>query len=141
LSLFATAISCPAAGAEQATSLYGVFEQAVKNDNTYSNPFDFRVIELRARFTAPSGKMLNFWGFYDGDGIGGQTGNVWKCRCMPDEVGTWKYSYAWSDGTPGGEGTFEVADTGLAGPLKVATDNPWYSASRSTPVRTGCINI
>ena len=40
--------------------------------------------------------------------------------------GTYRYRYSWSDGTKGGEGSFEVADTGLAGPLKIARDNPWY---------------
>ena len=58
--------------------------------------------------------------------VAGKTGNVWKLRFMPDELGTWSYSYTWTDKTPGGSGTFTVVDTGLPGPLKIATDNPWY---------------
>ncbi|GJL64789.1 MAG: hypothetical protein NPIRA04_34430 [Nitrospirales bacterium] len=106
--------------------LYDVWETKVTNSKKYSNPFDYNVIELRATFTSPSGKKFNFFGFYDGNGNGGQNGNVWKLRFMPDKVGTWKYSYSWTDGTSGGSGSFTVVDTGLPGPLKVATDNSWY---------------
>jgi len=110
--------------------LYGLFETSVTNPNLYTNPFDFNEIELQATFTAPSGKQTNFFGFYDGDGNGGQTGNVWKLRFMPDEVGTWSYTYDWTGSSPnkptGGSGSFSVVDTGLPGPLKVATDNSWY---------------
>jgi hypothetical protein len=106
--------------------LYDVFETRVINDKAYANPFDASVIELRATFRSPSGRRVEFFGFYDGDGEGGQTGDVWKLRFMPDEAGTWTYAYTWSDGTPGGEGSFEVEDTGLAGPLRIASDNPWY---------------
>ena len=106
--------------------LYDVFELQVTNSKTYSNPFDFNVIELKAAFTSPAGNTTSFFGFYDGNGRGGQTGNVWKLRFMPDQIGTWRYSYAWTDGTPGRSGNFTVTDTGLPGPLRVATDNSWY---------------
>lgn len=115
-------MSSPAFG----VGLYDVWETKVTNSKTYSNPFDYTVIELKATFTSPSGAKTNFFGFYDGDGNGGQTGNVWKLRFMPDKVGTWTYTYSWTDGTSGGSGSFTVNDTGLPGPLKVATDNPWY---------------
>jgi hypothetical protein len=105
---------------------YGVFERQVKNTKTYSNPFDFPVVELKTQFTSPSGKAASFFGFYDGDGKGGQTGHVWAFRFMPDEIGLWRYTYSWTDGSDGGAGSFEVRDTGLAGPLKVAVDNSWY---------------
>ncbi|HHC72679.1 MAG TPA: DUF5060 domain-containing protein [Thiotrichales bacterium] len=109
-----------------ATALYDVWEIQVTNDKSYGNPFDFREIELQATFTSPSNKTYDFFGFYDGDGQGGQTGNVWKLRFMPMETGTWNYTYTWTDGTTGGSGTFDVVDTGLPGPLQVAADNPWY---------------
>ncbi len=99
--------------------LYDIFTVAVENTTTYSNPFDFTVIELRATFTAPSGRRVEFFGFYDG-------GSTWRLRFMPDETGTWSYAYRWTDGTAGGEGSFQVTDTGLPGPLRVASDNPWY---------------
>jgi hypothetical protein len=106
--------------------LYHLFEIQVANSKAYSNPFDFRVVELQADFIAPSGKEHSYFGFYDGDGNGGLVGNVWKLRFMPNEVGLWSYSYSWTDGTPGESGTFEVVDRGLPGPLRVATDNPWF---------------
>ena len=90
--------------------MYDTWEMQVSNDHDYSNPFDFTEIELRAVFTSPSGRQINFIGFYDGDGHGGQTGNTWKLRFMPDERGTWAYAYTWSDGTPGGSGSFVVTD-------------------------------
>ena len=82
------------------------FEIQVTNDNTYYNPFDFDEIELQAVFTSPTGREIDFFGFYDGDGNGGQTGNVWRLRFMPDEFGIWTYTYTWTDGTPGGSGDF-----------------------------------
>lgn len=114
------------ANASTQVGLYDIFETTMTNNSSYSNPFDFNEIELQATFTAPSGRQVTFFGFYDGDGIGGQTGDVWKLRFMPEEIGAWTYTYIWTDGTPGGSGSFEVVDTGLPGPLKVATDNPWY---------------
>jgi hypothetical protein len=118
-------ISSPSSALAQ-VGLYGIWEMRVVNSVSYSNPFDFRVIELQATFTAPSGRRLDFFGFYDGDGNGGQTGHVWKLRFMPDEPGTWHYAYTWTDGTVGGSGSFDVVDTGLPGPLQIATDNPCY---------------
>lgn len=106
--------------------LYDIWEMQVTNSKTYSNPFNYNVIELQATFNSPSGRQINFFGFYDGDGNGGQTGNIWKLRFMPDEIGTWTYSFSWTDGTSGNSGSFVVVDNGLPGPLKVASDNSWY---------------
>lgn len=113
-------------GPVQDIGLYDVFEVSVENGNTYDNPFDFNEIELQATFISPSGRRIPFFGFYDGDGSGGQSGTVWKLRFMPDETGVWTYDYVWTDGTPGNFGQFNVVDTGLRGPLKVATDNSFY---------------
>lgn len=111
---------------EQTVALYGLFESTVNNNQSYTNPFDFKEIELRSEFRAPSGKEYSFWGFHDGDGAGSNIGTVWKFRFIPDETGVWQYSYSWTDNTPGGSGTFTVVDTGLPGPLRIAEDNPWY---------------
>lgn len=110
----------------QPVGLYDVWETQVTNTNTYTNPFDSNEIELQATFTSPSGGQVSFFGFYDGDGTGGQTGSVWKLRFMPDEIGTWSYTYTWTDATPGGSGNFSVTDTGLPGPVKVDPNNSWY---------------
>src|SRR3989344_7719840 len=130
--VFLTLLSVSPVSAQTSAPLYGVFETQVTNTNTYTNPFDFNEIELQATFTAPSGKQTNFFGFFDGDGNGGQNGNVWKLRFMPDEVGTWSYTYSWTGTSPNkpagtfGPFTFTVNDTGLPGPLKTTADNPWY---------------
>ena len=106
------------------TPLYGVFETSITNNNTYTNPFNYKEIELQTTFTSPSGRKVDFFGFYNGDGSGGQVGNVWTMRFMPDETGTWKYTYTWSDGkAAGGSGEFTVIDTGLSGPVRIASDN------------------
>jgi hypothetical protein len=126
LSVLLAAGCASSAAAAPRVPLYGVFERQVTNAKGYSDPFDFQVVELRSTFTAPSGKTVSFFGFHNGNGKGSQTGNVWAFRFMPDEVGRWRYSYSWTDRTAGGSGSFEVSDTGLPGPLHVATDNPWY---------------
>ena len=58
--------------ASKQVDLYAVWEMQVINPRKYSNPFNFTEIELQATFTAPSRKKINFFGFYDGDGSGGQ---------------------------------------------------------------------
>jgi CubicO group peptidase (beta-lactamase class C family) len=96
--------------------LCGRFETAVTNACGYANPFaDF---VLRATFTRPDKSQVPFSGFHDGDGNGGQTGNMWKLRFMPDQVGAWFYECSFSDGAPGRSGMFYcVADGAKPGPL------------------------
>ncbi|MCD4737205.1 MAG: DUF5060 domain-containing protein, partial [Bacteroidales bacterium] len=109
--------------------LYNVWETQVTNYSSYSNSFDFRVIELQAIFTSPSGRRVNFFGFYDGDGSGGQAGNIWKLRFMPDESGAWAYTYTWSDGAPGGSAGFSEKQSSNKknhGHVLVDTNNPKY---------------
>ncbi len=127
-------VTFAAGSAAAQVGLYDVFESQVLNDRTYTNPFDFREIELTTAFTAPSGKTYAFFGFFDGDGLGGQSGNVWRIRFMPNETGIWTYTYGWSDGLKGSAGSFKVVDTGLRGPLQRASDNGWYFMdSRTAP--------
>jgi hypothetical protein len=119
--------------AAQSVGLYDVFEVAVTNDRSYANPFDYQAIELQADFTAPSGKKVPYFGFYDGDGKGGSQGNVWKLRFMPNETGKWSYVYRWTDGADRGSGSFDVVDTGLPGPLKVARPLLVFTDCRMSP--------
>ena len=94
-------------------ALYKVFERTVTNTNSYANKFID--VELEAEFTSPSGTTTRWRGFFDGDGRGGgdcQTGNTWRLRFMPDEVGTWDYAYSWTDGTAGGSGRFDCVRDG-----------------------------
>lgn len=116
---------------------YRVFERSFANDFPYANRFTG--VELRASYTAPSGRQIAFNGFFDGDGQGGgdaHTGNVWRLRFLPDEIGSWRYAWSWSDGTPGGEDGFEcVADGAGAGILRPYQLNPrWLAYNGTQPV-------
>ena len=110
--------------------LYGLFETSVANATAYGNPF--ADVELTAVFTSPNGRVVDFLGFYDGDGKGGQTGAIWKQRFMPDEVGTWSYELTFTDGAPGKRGRFEcVVEGAKPGPWKQDPDNPrWFRTMR-----------
>lgn len=63
--------------------------EATETD-TSPNPFlDFR---LKVLFTGPSGQRYDVPGFFDGDGNGGERGDIWRVRFTPDEAGTWRSS-------------------------------------------------
>lgn len=114
--------------------LYRVFQRSVTNTTSYPNKFTD--VSLDVEYTAPSGRKVQFAGFYDGDGHGGQNGAVWKMRFMPDEVGTWSYAYTWSDGKPGGSGSFKAVSA-AAGPgvLRAYTENPhWFAYNGKDPI-------
>jgi hypothetical protein len=57
--------------------------------DTFPNPFLDR--RLQVTLTGPSGQAYDVPGFFDGDGNGGGSGNVWRARFTPDEPGTWSY--------------------------------------------------
>ncbi len=60
-----------------------------RESNDDPNPFlDYR---LQVAFTGPSGQKYNVPGFFDGDGHGGGTGDVWRVRFSPDEAGHWTF--------------------------------------------------
>ncbi len=133
-----TSIAATARASEMlSVGLYRVFETCVQNDTPYQNKF--ADVHLRATYTAPSGKTVTFEGFFDGDGRGGgdrASGNVWKLRFMPDELGIWTYVYQWSDGTPGGHGSFACVKEGAGkGVLRPYTKNPhWFAYNGTDPV-------
>jgi len=109
----------------QDARLWGVHEIAFTGPSSASNPFVD--VQGTVTFQAPSGQTLTVDMFYDGDGQGGQTGDVWKTRFMPDEAGTWSWSS--SSGTPslnGLSGSFDVSNAGIAGPVEVDPTNPYY---------------
>lgn len=61
------------------------------------NPFlDYRFTII---LTAPSGREIQVPGFFDGDGQGLGTGNVWRVRFAPDELGVWQYRTSFRQGT------------------------------------------
>ena len=129
--------ACTLAVQEPDVGLYRVFETRLSNDATYANKFTD--VELTVTYTAPSGKTWNFWGFFDGDGAGYgnlTTGHIWKLRFMPNELGTWTYTWQWSDNTPGGTGAFQCVQTGAGkGMLQPYQENPhWFAYNGTDPV-------
>jgi len=105
--------------------LWGRFETTATNVGRFANPFTD--VTLRATFTRPDQSSVTFWGFHDGDGNGGQAGNVWKLRFMPDQVGTWLFASSFSDGRPGPGGKFQcVAEGARPSPLRVDPANRYY---------------
>ena len=129
--------------------LYGLFETSITNNTNYGNKF--RDVTLNVTFTSPSGATKTFWGFFDGDGTGGPdnfdadnpiinnagelSGNIWKLRFMPDELGTWMYTWSFSDGSKNGTGSFDVTDTGARpGVLKPLSSNyHWFQSADGSP--------
>jgi len=117
--------------------LHRVFETAIQNTKPYANRF--ADVELQCVYQAPSGKVISFPGFYDGDGAGGgdaASGVVWKLRFLPNELGEWTYRWTWSDGTQGGEGRFTCVSQGAGkGMLRPYKDNPrWFAYEGTAPV-------
>ena len=103
--------------------------QASETNNS-PNPFlDYR---LQVIFTGPSGQSYTVPGFFDGDGKGGASGNVWRVRFSPDQAGSWSYKASFLKGTnvavdpnltagtptsfDGASGSFVVADRDPAAP-------------------------
>ena len=125
------------ADGSKTVGLYRTYEFTVENVNHYENKFTD--IELRCSYTSPTGRKIDFFGFFDGDGKGGgdaNSGNVWKLRFMPDELGQWSYEWSWSDGAVGGQGTFSCLSTGAGkGILRAYSENPhWFAYNGSDPV-------
>ncbi|WP_308992186.1 DUF5060 domain-containing protein [Mariniflexile litorale] len=137
LLIIITSISFANAQSVTNVGLYKTFERSIINNNSYSNKFTD--VDLTCTYISPSGKTINFYGFFDGDGLGGGdtlTGNVWKIRFLPEEAGKWKYKWKWSDATPGGEGTF-FCDSKNAGKgvLRAYNENPrWFAYNGTEPV-------
>ncbi|GAB3649412.1 hypothetical protein GCM10028791_14920 [Echinicola sediminis] len=121
-------------GSDVPVGLFRLFETEITNSTIYKNPFT--EVRLEVQYQSPSGKLTDFYGFYDGDGKGGAQGTVWKIRFMPDEVGQWKYVYRWSDGAQGGKGSFVcTADQAGKGILKPYGQNPhWLAYNGTEPV-------
>jgi len=116
---------------------YRVFETIVENHKPYGNKF--KDVALQCRYTAPSGREIEFAGFFDGDGAGGgnaTTGTIWKVRFMPDELGEWRYRWSWTDGTGSGEDRFLCVTNGQGkGMLQPYQENPrWFAYNGTEPV-------
>jgi len=105
---------------------YDVFEITFTHDQRYADPF--LDVTLEVTFVAPSGREVKIGGFHYGstekpqirvtapDARGRKSveylfdkANTWKARFSPEEIGRWRYSYAFSNAVGGratGEGEF-----------------------------------
>lgn len=83
-------------------STIGKFEKLellVNLEATYSNPYDYDQVVLKAILTAPSGRKDTIEGFYLQDfDLNTSSGNLttkgngeWRIRFAPNEKGTWQY--------------------------------------------------
>jgi len=108
--------------------LYEKFEANVGLEQTvYNNPFDYHEIDLRAIFTAPSGKTWQIYGFYDNY----QNRNVWRIRFAPNEPGEWHFVLTATDRNGTGRSdialqSFTALPSAHHGWLHVSRDNPHY---------------
>lgn len=94
-------------------------------DGSGGSPNPFTDVQLTADVTAPSGRRFTVDGFFDGDGEGSQTGNVFKVRVFADEPGTWTWTtHGNAAGLDGLSGNFTVSGTlaGVFGKGPVQTD-------------------
>ena len=83
---------------------YEVVVQAGRSyDGTSGSPNPFTDVDLTATVTAPGGRTIEVEGFYDGDGAGGNNGDIFKVRIFADAPGQWSYV------------THSSADSGLDG--------------------------
>ena len=94
--------------AQQEVPLWGVFQAEFTNNHPYEDPFS--EVSLDVRYINVDDDTLYFQGFYDG-------GDTWKARYMPDQIGRWRYSASFSDGTEAGSGSFLVVPSSLPGPI------------------------
>lgn len=80
----------------------------------------------------PDGTAVKFRGFHD-------EGALWRIRFTPDQIGTWKYTARFSDGTPGADGSFECIRSATPGMISRDTKNPrWFgfSSGRHVVIRS-----
>lgn len=127
--------SCVGAGTSrydlsQATPLWGRWEGAF---DAFNPPAE---VVFRAVFTAPSGRVTETPGFWDG-------GVTWRVRFMPDEEGLWTYetqSFPGTAGLHGRRGTFVCFSSRRTdnpflsrGPIQVAPGGPFFQHVDGTP--------
>ena len=57
-------------------------------DHQLTNPFTDT--ELKLYIVSPNGQEFVYYGFYDGNGQGGQNGELWKYRILLNKAGRWE---------------------------------------------------
>lgn len=72
--------------------------QASETDNPPWRPNPFLDYRLQLTLIGPSNQVYVVPGFFDGDGNGGMSGNVWRAIFAPDEAGQWRYEASFRAG-------------------------------------------
>lgn len=69
------------------------------SDEQASSPNPFLDYRLNVTFTHSSGTSYTVPGYFDGNGNGGPSGNVWRTKFTPDRAGDWSWSASFRAGT------------------------------------------
>lgn len=100
--------------ASHAVARFDTAEIVLRSGRPYNgasgSPNPFTEVTLTARVTSPRGRIFLVDGFFDGDGMGGQRGDVFKFRVYADERGTWRWGTTSNNPSLNGKtGTFQCA--------------------------------
>ena len=110
----------------ESVGLYEKFEVNVCIENVnYSNAYDPNEVDLRAVFTAPSGKVWEIFGFYDNY----NSVNQWKVRFAANEPGNWNYYLTLNSNSGQAQSavsSFETVDSDYHGWIRVSPINRHY---------------
>ena len=116
------------AAAAQTVEKYDVFERTLTSTNSYANKFTD--VTLTVTVNTPAGNRT-VRGFYDGNGSGGQSGNVWKFRTMPLATGSHTWTASSNDSQLDGQsGSFTCVSSTSSnaflkrGPIRIHPTNP-----------------
>ncbi len=118
---------------EKPIERYGMLELSLQSDVSIANPYDPKEIELKVRFTAPSGRKEDVGAFWY-QGFDPETRLPkdvpgWKVRFTPDEAGKWSaVAYDSIQGMRSLLITFEVVPSNRPGFIHINPGNPHYLA-------------
>jgi hypothetical protein len=100
---------------------WGVHDVVLRSRTVYDGgggrPNPFTDLSLHARLRSPSGAVRLVEGFFDGDGAGGQRGNVWRIRLQLDHPGAWRWTTVSDDRSLGRRRGRIVCRGTVAGPF------------------------
>lgn len=63
------------------------------------SPNPFLDVRLDITMISPTGETYRVPGFFDGNGTGGGSGDLWRARFTPDVQGQWQYSVTFLEGS------------------------------------------
>ena len=116
--------ACGPRQAEQKIGRWQKFELSFQAAG-WENPFTD--VTLKAVFVSPSGVETQVEGFYDGDGIGGTQGEVFKLRFAPPDTGRWTWRTESNLKEMNGlSGAFQCMESDERGPLYHDPERPHY---------------